>query len=117
MEKMTTNLLLAMVAAAAMGGSAMADKAPAAKAAEPAKGTKVTKPGKMTCEEFLTLAEVERPKVIYWAEGFNRKGKPEDAVFDVEATDRLVPIVVESCTKEPKESFWKKVKAEFKKIF
>ena len=32
------------------------------------------KPGEMTCEDFVALADVERPKIIYWAEGFNRKG-------------------------------------------
>ncbi|HEY4184189.1 MAG TPA: HdeA/HdeB family chaperone [Polyangia bacterium] len=76
---------------------------------------KTTKPGKMMCEEFLSLDEVMRPKVVYWAEGFNKKGKPEDAVFDVESTDRMVPTLVEVCQQEPKASFMKKVKAEAKK--
>ena len=68
-------------------------------------------------EEFLSFDEVARPKLVYWAEGFNQKGKPEDAVFDVETTERLVPVLVEVCRKEPHESFWKKVKEEFKKVF
>jgi len=71
--------------------------------------------GKMMCEEFLSLDEVTRPKVVYWAEGYTKKGKPQDAVFDVEATERLVPTLVEVCQKEPKSSFMSKVKNESSK--
>jgi len=71
--------------------------------------------GKMMCEEFLSLDEVTRPKVVYWAEGYTKKGKPQDAVFDVEATERLVPTLVEVCQKEPKSSFMTKVKNESSK--
>ena len=121
MKKLT---LLAIGMSTALAGTALADK-PAAtdklaktdKPAKPAKMGKGPKPAKMTCEEFLALDEVSRPKLVYWAEGFNRKGKPEDAVFDVDTTDRLVPVLVDVCTKAPKESFWQKVKAEFKKVF
>ena len=45
------------------------------------------KPATMTCEEFVVLDDVVKPKVVYWAEGYNRKGKPVDAVVDVAATD------------------------------
>lgn len=92
--------------------SAKVEKAPAAN-----KTAKGANPEKMTCEEFLELEEVVKPKVVYWAEGVNRKGKVEDATFDVETTDRLVPVIIEVCQKEPKASFWKKLKAEFKKVF
>jgi len=61
------------------------------------------KPGEMTCEDFVALADVERPKIIYWAEGFNRKGKPVDAVVDVRETDKLVPVLVAECAKSPKQ--------------
>lgn len=87
------------------------------KASTPDKASKGTTPAKMTCEEFVMLEDVARPKLVYWAEGYNRKGKPEEATFDIEATDRLVPVLVEICKQAPKESFWKKAKAEFKKIF
>ena len=92
--------------------TAKVDKVPAA-----TKTAKAANPEKMTCEEFLALEEVLKPKVVYWAEGVNRKGKVEDATFDVETTDRLVPVIIEVCEKEPKASFWKKLKAEFKKVF
>jgi hypothetical protein len=71
--------------------------------------------GKMMCEEFLSLDEVTRPKVVYWAEGFTKKGKPQDAVFDVEATERLVPTLVEVCQREPKSAFMTNVKNESSK--
>ena len=71
----------------------------------------------MTCEEFLAFDEVTRPKLVYWAEGMNKKGKVEDATFDIETTDTLVPVLIEDCRAAPKDSFWKKVKAEFKKVF
>jgi acid stress chaperone HdeA len=110
--------LLAIGISASLAGSALADNAVKAdKAAKADKVTTGTKPAKMTCQDFIELDEVARPKLVYWAEGVNRKGKPEDAVFDVEMTDRLVPVLVEVCKKEPKESFWKKAKVEFKKIF
>jgi len=71
------------------------------------------KPAKMTCEEFVTLDDAVKPKVVYWAEGFNRKGKPVDAVVDIDATDKLVPILVTECQKTPKASFWQKIKKHF----
>jgi len=50
-------------------------------------------PSQMTCREFLSLDSVERPKVVYWAEGVNHSGKPQDATIDIESTDRVVPII------------------------
>lgn len=122
---MKKTMLLAIGTVAALSGSARADKtdkndktAKTAKAPVNAeKATKATKPAKMTCEDFIALEDVARPKLVYWAEGYNRKGKLEDATFDVESTDRLVPVMVEVCQKEPKASFWQKVKNEFKKVF
>jgi len=71
------------------------------------------KPAKMTCEEFLMLDDMVKPKVVYWAEGFNRKGKPVDAVVDIDATDKLVPVLVTECQKTPKATFWQKIKKHF----
>jgi len=68
------------------------------------------KPGKMTCEEFVALDDVVKPKVVYWSEGFNKKGEPMDAVMDVDDTDQLVPTLVTECTETPKVSFWEKIK-------
>ena len=120
---MTKSALVAIGISAALASVARAEPNTANGAARPAKVDKAgkvikpTNPAKMTCEEFLALEEVVKPKVVYWAEGFDRKGKGEDATFDVEATDRLVPVIIQVCEQEPKASFWKKMKAEFKKVF
>ena len=74
------------------------------------------KPAKMNCEEFIALDDVVKPKVVYWMQGLNDKGKPETAYFDVEETDRLVPILVEECGKTPKQSLWSRFKEKAKKI-
>ena len=71
------------------------------------------KPETMTCEDFLVLDDVVKPKVVYWAEGFNRKGKATDAVVDIDATDKLVPVLVTECKQTPKETFWEKIKEHF----
>jgi hypothetical protein len=70
-------------------------------------------PTKMTCEEFVALDDVVKPKVVYWAEGFNKKGKPVNAVVDVDETDKLIPVIITECQEAPKESFWKKIKKHF----
>lgn len=63
----------------------------------------------MTCREFLSLNTVERPKVVYWAEGVKHAGKPRDAVIDIADVDQIIPVVVERCTDAPQASFWKKL--------
>jgi len=65
---------------------------------------------KMTCQDFLALEDVERPKAVYWAEGLYKKGKADDAVFDVVSTDNIVPMLVEDCKATPAASFVKKAK-------
>ena len=89
----------------------------AAKPAVSKPATKGANPPKMTCRDFLEFDEVTRPQIVYWSEGYTKKGKPEDAVIDIENTNRLVPVLVADCTKEPTASFWSKVKLEFKKVF
>ena len=69
----------------------------------------VRNPATMTCGEFVALTEVERPKVVYWAEGFNQRGKPSDSIVDVAETDRLVPVLIAECTKDPKATLAKAV--------
>ncbi len=78
---------------------------------------KVVNPSKMSCQEFLDFDEVTRPQIVYWSEGFSKKGKPADVVIDVDRTNQLVPVLVSDCTNEPTASFWSKAKMEFKKIF
>ena len=68
------------------------------------------RPAKMTCEEFVALDDVQKPKVVYWAEGFSKKGKPVDSVVDLDETDRLIPILVTECKQTPKLTLWQKIK-------
>jgi len=75
--------------------------------------TPTHKPVKMTCEEYVMLDDVAKPKMVYWAEGFNQKGKAEDAVVDIAATDELVPVLVDECKETPKASFWDKIRKHF----
>jgi hypothetical protein len=70
-------------------------------------------PTKMTCDEFVALDDVVKPKVVYLSEGFNKKGKPVNAVVDVDETDKLIPVIITECQEAPKESFWKKIKKHF----
>jgi acid stress chaperone HdeA len=72
--------------------------------------------GKMTCEDFLAMDDTMKPKVVYWAVAYGKGGKPEAAVLDVEGTEKITPVLIEDCKAAPKESFWKKVKGELKKL-
>ena len=69
---------------------------------------------KMTCEEFIQLDEVSRPKLVYWFDGFDRKGHAMETV-DFDRNDRLVPVLVEECTKNPKHLLTKRIKSAQKK--
>ncbi|MET0499405.1 MAG: HdeA/HdeB family chaperone [Steroidobacteraceae bacterium] len=67
----------------------------------------------MSCAEFVTLDDIVQPKVVYWAEGYSKKGRPIDAVVDVVETDTLVPMLVSECKATPKLTFWEKIKSHF----
>ncbi|MDD1606387.1 MAG: hypothetical protein LUP96_06805 [Methylococcaceae bacterium] len=86
----------------------------------PAPATKVdsTKKtlGKVTCEDFLAFDEVIQPKYVIAAAAHAKGGKPKNIVIDVVETETLVPVLIEECTKAPKESFFDKVKSELKKL-
>lgn len=72
--------------------------------------------GKMSCEDFLAVDDSIKPKVVFWAVAYGKGGKPEAAVLDVEGTEKMTPLLIEECKAKPKDSFWKKVKAEVKKL-
>ncbi len=63
---MSRPTMFVIAALLGLAGGAVADTP------KPVKGPKLAK---MTCREFLALDEVARPKIVYWAEGVNRKGK------------------------------------------
>ncbi len=71
---------------------------------------------KITCQEFLITAADFQPKMVYWAVGHAQKGTPEHAIVDIQGTEKIVPMVISECQKEPNASFWQKVKTEAKKV-
>jgi len=70
----------------------------------------------MTCEDFIGFDESFRPKAVYWAVAHAQGGKPESAGVNVEGIEKMIPVLIDTCKKAPKESFWEKVKAEVKKL-
>jgi hypothetical protein len=125
---MTNRLLIVLGFGLVLARAAIADtpapvstaQAPLAtgKAVAPAtKPAKSIQPMEMTCEEFLSYDEITRPQIVFLSEGLNGNGKPGHAVFDIERTNSLVPVLIEDCQREPKTSYWQKMKSEFKRIF
>ena len=88
--------------------STASDKAAAAAAAAAAS---IFKPGEMTCRDFLALPDGERPKIVYWEEGFNKNGKPFASAVDLSATDQVIPVLVADCNKTPSEPLSKAIQA------
>jgi len=80
------------------------------------KTNSINKPlAKVTCEEFLTLDEVIQTKYVIAAEPYAKAHKPKSVVIDVVATETLVPVLIEECTKAPKDSFLTKLKSKLKR--
>jgi hypothetical protein len=65
----------------------------------------------MTCQEFLRSDDTVKPEIVYWFATRSTLGA-SDAVIDVEATDRMVPVVVERCNGAPSSSLSRQVNAE-----
>jgi LysM repeat protein len=72
---------------------------------------------KMTCEDFLVLDESFQPEAVSMAVAYGSNGQPEAEAVAVEGVETVTPYIVEECKKAPKESFWQKAKAEYKKMF
>jgi hypothetical protein len=65
----------------------------------------------MTCREFLRSDDAVKPEIVYWFATRSTLGA-SDGVIDVEATDRLVPVVVERCNGAPESTLSRHVNAE-----
>jgi hypothetical protein len=63
-------------------------------------------PTKMTCEEYLSLSESERPVAAAFLEGWS-KGKKQVDIGEV-GLDRDVTTLIVSCQETPKESLWRR---------
>jgi hypothetical protein len=66
----------------------------------------------LTYEDFLSVDEVFKPKVVYAATPHVKKGKSED-VIDIEATEKVIPAIITECQKMW-QSDWDKVEADSK---
>lgn len=116
-------LLISSTAIFAAGEASTSLEAGTPKTAEPAATAPAAKVdstkktlAKVTCEDFLGFDEVIQPKYVIAAAAHAKGGKPKNIVIDVVETETLVPILIEECTKAPKESFFDKVKSELKKL-
>ena len=63
-------------------------------------------PTKMTCEEYLSLSESQRPVAAAFLEGWS-KGKKQVDIGEV-GLDRDVTTLIVSCKETPKESLWRR---------
>jgi len=63
-------------------------------------------PTKMTCEEYLSLSESQKPVAAAFLEGWS-KGKKQVDIGEV-GLDRDVTTLIVSCKETPKESLWRR---------
>jgi acid stress chaperone HdeA len=73
---------------------------------------KAPKLSEWKCEDFIAMEEVYKPKILYWASSHAHPGweSPEHATLEIERVEKMIPMVMEDCQKEPKANFLKKVK-------
>ena len=101
--------MLPMAIALSICASAVADT--------PGTPIKVIKPRELSCQEFLSFDEVTRPQILYFSQGMTTNGKSGKSVMYIDQVNNLVPVIVEECTKDPRGSYWQKVKADFRRMF
>ncbi len=65
----------------------------------------------MTCAEFLRSDDGVKPEIVYWFATRPTLGT-RDAEIDVEATDSMVPILVDRCSGAPESLVSRQVDAE-----
>ena len=67
-----------------------------------------------TCGDFLRVDDDAKPEVVYWLATRGGAGN-SGTLIGVEATDRMVPVLVERCKAAPTAPFAKTVKAQAEK--
>lgn len=100
----STHFILPLVIASLAASAALADKHPK----KPAKD--------WTCADFLAIDDEFKPKAVYWASAYSKRGKEEGDMLDIDGTEKVTPMIITACTKAPKESFWAKFKDEWHKM-
>jgi acid stress chaperone HdeA len=68
------------------------------------------------CADFLSVDDQFKPKVVYSATAFAKSGRPAASVVDIEGTEKVIPRLIDDCTKDPRASFWQKLKDEWVKV-
>ena len=64
-----------------------------------------------TCAEFVGIDDQFKPKAIYWASAHAKGGKIHKSnVLNIEGTEKVIPIVIDECTQQPKATFLDKLK-------
>jgi acid stress chaperone HdeA len=73
-----------------------------------------------TCDDFLSIDDVFRPKVVYAATPHVKTSKPKD-VIDTDETEKVIPVIIAECEKARQSAFlrelegaWAKVEADTK---
>jgi acid stress chaperone HdeA len=69
-----------------------------------------------TCEDFIAIDDQYKPNVIYWATAYAKGDKPEASELDIAGTEQVTPMIIDDCEKEPKASFWQKLKGAWDKV-
>src|SRR5262245_17150228 len=69
----------------------------------------------MTCSDFVRIDDDVKPEIVYWLTMRHGPRTPV-GVIDVDATDSMVPALVERCKSAPTASLAQKVKAETEKL-
>lgn len=83
----------------------------------PAAVADIKKPAKdWVCADFLAIEDEYKPKAVYWATAYSKRGKPEASMLDIEGTEKVTPMIIAECAKAPRESFWKKFKEQWHKV-
>ena len=67
----------------------------------------------MSCEEFLGLDGENKLKIVYWVDGFSKKGLHVVAEIDIDKTDQLIPALIAECKETPSASFWEQIRNYF----
>ncbi|WP_445365810.1 acid-activated periplasmic chaperone HdeA [Microbulbifer sp. ANSA001] len=96
--------ILPLVIASLAASAALADSHPK----KPAKD--------WTCADFLAIDDEFKPKAVYWAAAYSKRGKEEGDMLDIEGTEKVTPMIITACANAPKESFWAKFKDEWHKM-
>lgn len=101
-------ILPIVIAGVAASAAAAETKKPSAELKKP-----VTQ---WTCADFLAIEDQFQPNAVYWASAYAKGGKPEASEIDIAGTETVTPMVIDECEKEPKASFWHKLKAAWHKV-